>query len=154
MPTFTLNEKKLIEHSKQAIVKYNKMRQSKGGIDTLYSFLMSDSGKIHHGACLETDVGSASICGERHAIANMVLKESYKAKVKHIVVAAPVPEVQKVGVPPCGNCRQVLWERGTPNTTILLIQYVRENNSWTFPKIQKFVLKDIYPYPYIPIEWD
>jgi cytidine deaminase len=154
MTAFTSDEKRLIEHAKKSIIKYNKMRESKGGLNTLYSFLLSDSRKIYDGACLETNIGSANICAERHAVANMVLKESYKAKVKCIVVADPVPDVQKIGTTPCGTCRHILWERGTPSTSILLIQYIREKSGWTFPKIQKLKLKDLYPYPYTPIEWD
>lgn len=150
---FTQNEKKLINHAKKAVIKQNKMRQKNGGIDTLYSFLMSDSGKIYDGACLESNIG-ASICGERHAIANMVMAESYKAKIKSILVADPVPNVQKNGTPPCGTCRHVIWENGTPDTTVILMQYIRENNHWTFPKIEKYTIKQLYPKPYTPVEWD
>lgn len=59
---------------------------------------MSNTGKIHDGACLEPNIAQATICGERHAIANMVLDEAYKAKIKHTVVADPVPEVQKIAL--------------------------------------------------------
>jgi len=58
---FTLNEKKLIDHAKKTIVKYNKMRSVKGGVDTLYSFLLSDSGQIYDGACFEPNIGQATI---------------------------------------------------------------------------------------------
>ncbi|MEK6916652.1 MAG: hypothetical protein AABW92_02810 [Nanoarchaeota archaeon] len=154
MTTFTADEKKLIEYAKKSITKYNTMRKAKGGIDTLYSFLISDSKTIYDGACFEANSSGGNICGERHAIANMVLNESYKAKVKHIIVADPVPEIQKNGTTPCGTCRHVLWERGTPNTTILCMQYIQKNNEWTFPKIQRHRLKDLYPHPYIPIDWN
>lgn len=149
-------EKKLVEHAKKAIVKYNTMRHKKGSIDTLYSFLMSDSGKIHDGACLETNIAHAVVCGERHAIANMVLSEAYKAKIKHIVVAAPVPEVQEKSTPPCGTCRHLIWQFGTPDTSVILIQYIQQKNGWIFPKIEKHFIKDLYPYPYEPKEdlWD
>lgn len=66
-------EKRLIEYSKEAIVKYNKIRHANKGVDTLYSFLLTDSEKIHDGACFETKLGHASICAERHAVANMIL---------------------------------------------------------------------------------
>ena len=151
---FTANEKKLINHAKKMVVKYNKMRESKGGIDTLYSFLLSDSGKIYSGACLESNIGSGGICGERHAIANMIMSESYATKIKTILVADPVPEMQKDGTPPCGTCRQVIWENGTTNTSILLMQYIRKGKAWTFPKVEKTTIKKLYPKPYVPIEWD
>jgi len=65
------SEQKLIKHAKKAIIKYNTLRYQKGGCDTLYSFLMTEAGNIHDGACFEPNLGHASICGERHAIANM-----------------------------------------------------------------------------------
>lgn len=152
----TPEEIKLIEYSKDAIVKYNNIRHANGGIDTLYSFLLSDSGKIHDGACFEPNIIHASVCGERHAIANMILQESYTAKIKSIVVADPVPEVQQRGTPPCGTCRYLIWSHGTPETSVILMQYVQGKNGWTFPKIEKYLAKDFYPYPYEPIEglWD
>lgn len=146
----TPDEKKLIEHTKKAIVKYNKMRHKKGNFDTLYSFLMSDSGKIHDGACFEPNIAQATICGERHAIANMILNEAYKAKIKCIVVADPVPEVQKNSTYPCGTCRHLIWQFGTPKTSVICMQYIKRKNDWIFPKIEKYFIKDLYPYPYEP----
>jgi cytidine deaminase len=156
MATFTLDEKKLIEHAKKAIVKYNKIRHKKGDINTLYSFLMSDSGKIYDGACFEPNIAQATICGERHAIANMSLWESRKAKIKYIVVVDPVPRVQKKSTLPCGTCRHLIWQFGTPKTTVICVQYIQSKKSWTFPKIEKFYIKELYPHPYEPVEglWD
>jgi len=148
------DEQKLVDYSKKAIVKYNKLRQSKGGIDTLYAFLISDGGKIYEGACLEVDISHANICAERHAIANMILKESYKAKVKSIVVADPVPEVQKNSTTPCGTCRHIIWEFGTPNTTVICLQYIRRKKDWIFPRMKKYVIKKLYPNAYEPVTWD
>lgn len=144
----THDEKKLVEHAKKTIVKYNKMRHKKGGIDTLYSFLMSDIGKIHNGACFEPNIAQATICGERHAIANMVLDEAYKAKIKCIVVGDPVPEMQEHSSPPCGTCRHLIWQFGTPKTSVICMQYIQRKNGWIFPKMEKHFIKDLYPYPY------
>ena len=96
----------------------------------------------------------AAICGERHAIANMVLEESYKAKIKSIVVATPVPEVQAQGSTPCGNCRHLIWERGRPGTTVLILQYIRQKNRWVFPRLEKYTIKKLYPNAYVPVEWE
>lgn len=152
----TPDEKRLVEYSKEAIVKYNKTRHVNGGMDTLYSFLLSDSGKIHDGACFETKLGHASICAERHAVANMILQESYKAKIKSIVVADPVPEIQPDSTPPCGTCRHIIWTQGMPETTVILIQYIIGKEGWIFPKMEKYTIKDFYPHPYAPKEglWD
>src|SRR3990167_10089028 len=104
----TPEEKRLTEYAKEAIVKYNNMRHVNGGIDTLYAFVLSNNGKIHDGASYEPNIAHASVCGERCAIANMVLQESYKVKIKSIVIADPVPEVQEHGTPPCGTCRHLI----------------------------------------------
>lgn len=153
---FTSDEKKLVEHAKKSIIKYNKMRHKKGSVDTLYSFLMSDSGKIHDGACFEPNIAQATVCGERHAIASMVLDEAYIAKIKHIVVADPVPEVQAHSTPPCGICRHLIWQFGTPKTSVICMQYIQQKNNWIFPKIEKHFIKDLYPHPYEPKDdlWD
>lgn len=149
-------EKRLVEHSREAIIKYNKIRHANGGIDTLYAFVLSDSGTIHDGACYEANISPATVCGERHAIANMVLQESYKARITTIVVADPVPAVQEHGTPPCGTCRHIIWSQGTPETTVILLQYVQGIDGWTFPKLEKYTIKDLYPHPYEPKEglWD
>jgi cytidine deaminase len=145
-------ENKLLEYSKVAIVKYNKIRHNNGGIDTLYAFLVSESGEIYDGAAFEPSI----ICAERLAIANLTLQESYKAKIKNILIASPVPEVQMMGTPPCGACREVIWNHGTPQTTVILLQYIQNKDGWTFPKIEKYTIKDFYPLPYETKEglWD
>ena len=152
----TSEEKRLVEYAKEAIVKYNTIRHANGGIDTLYSFLLSDIGKIHEGACYESNLAHATVCGERHAIANMILQETYKARIKSIVVADPVPEVQEHGTAPCGTCRHLIWSQGTPETTVILMQYIQGREGWTFPKLEKYTITDFYPLPYKPREglWD
>ena len=148
----TSSETKLVEYSQRAIIKYNKIRHKKGGIDTLYSFLMSDSGAIHSGACFEPKISHATVCGERHAIANMVLKESYRARIESIVIADPVPRLQGHGTPPCGTCRELIWEFGTPKTSVILLQYIQGKTTWTFPRMEKYAIKAFYPHPYEPAE--
>jgi cytidine deaminase len=139
----TPEEKKLIEHAKEAVVKYNSIRHANGGIDTVYAFLLSESGQIYDGAALEPSI----ICAERHAVANLTLQESYNAKIRAIIVAEPVPGVQEEGLSPCGACREVIWNHGRPETTVILMQYVQGKNGWTFPKNQKYLIKDFYPHP-------
>ncbi|HCI78144.1 MAG TPA: hypothetical protein DHW02_00465 [Ktedonobacter sp.] len=152
----TPEEQHLIEHAKEAIVKYNTIRHERGGIDTLYAFILSDSGTIHDGACYEPELAQATVCGERHAIANMILQESYKASITSIVVADPVPEVQEQSRPPCGTCRHLIWSHGTPETTVILMQYIQRKDGWIFPRLQKYTIKDFFPLPFKEKEglWD
>lgn len=148
------NERKLVEHAKKATIRYNKLRHSTGGIDTLYAFIISNNGKIYDGTCLESSVSSGVLCGERHAIANMVLREGYKGKIKCIVVLDPVPKVQKNCSTPCGTCRHVIWERGNLDTTVICIQYIKQKKNWVFPKMEKYTISKLYPNPYKMTKWD
>jgi cytidine deaminase len=152
----TLEENRLVEHAKPSVVKYNTIRHEHGGIDTLYAFLLSDTERIYDGACYEPNIAHATVCGERHAIANMILGESYSARIKSIVVADPVPELQEYSTPPCGTCRHLIWSQGTPETTVILLQYIQGKAGWTFPMIDKYTITDLYPFPYEPKEglWD
>lgn len=154
MPTLTPYEQKLVDHAKAAVVKYNKMRQAKGGQDTLYAFILSDSGQIHDGACLEGKIAHATVCGERHAIANMVIQESYTAKIKCIVIADPVPAQREHGITPCGTCRHLIWGHGTPKTTVISLQYISKDGDWTFPKWEKYTIEELHPHPYGPVDWE
>lgn len=151
----TSAEQKLVEYAKAGVVKYNKQHHAKGGQDTLYGFLITKEGSMCDGAAFEPNIAHATICGERHAIANMVMNEGYNPKIESIVITNPVPSVQEKGTPPCGTCRHLIWQFATPETSVILIQYIQEKNengelSWTFHKIEKHLIKDLYPYPYEP----
>ena len=152
----SLEETRLVEYSKEAIVRYNKMRHANGGIDTLYAFLLSENGHVYDGASYEPNLAHATVCAERFAIADMVLHESYAASIKAIVVADPVPEVQERSTPPCGTCRHLIWSHGSPDTRVILMQYIQTKEGWIFPKLELLTAKDLYPFPYEPTEglWD
>jgi cytidine deaminase len=154
--TFTPSEQRLLDHAQQAIVSYNKIRHSRNDIDTLYAFILSDSGQMHDGACFEPNIAQATICGERHAISTMMLQESTKARIQSIVVADPVPEVQERGTPPCGTCRHLIWTYGLPDASVILLQYIQTKQGWTFPTYEKHPIAALYPLPYEPKEglWD
>lgn len=151
----TPTEQKLVEHAKAAVVKYNKQRHARGGIDTLYAFLITEENSLYDGAAFEPNIAHATVCGERHAIANMVMNEGYGAKIDSIIVADPVPSVQEKGTPPCGTCRHLIWQFGNPDASVIFVQYIQAQDekgelNWTFPKIEKYSIKDLYPYPYEP----
>jgi len=148
-------EQNLVEHAKASVVKYNKQRHARGGIDTLYGFLITEGGSIYDGAAFEPNLAHATVCGERHAVANMVMNEGYGSKIESVIVADPVPSIQEKGTPPCGTCRHLIWQFGNPETSVIFLQYVQGQNekgefSWAFPKMENHLLKDLYPYPYEP----
>jgi len=155
MTTFNSNEKKLIKYARNKILQYCKMRKSKGLYDIIYAFVLSDSGKIYDGAAAESNQPQAGFCAERHAIGNMLLAETEKAKIISIFVAGPVPKKSKEAITPCGICRIRIHEFSTPKTSIICSEFIRNEKDWQmFPRIDRYYIKEIYPHPYIPIEWD
>jgi len=151
----TPTEQTLLNHAKEGVAKYSGQRHAKGGTDTLYSFLITTEGSIYDGAAYEPNLAHATVCGERHAMANMVMNEGYNSKIESIVIADPVPSEQATGTPPCGTCRHLIWQFGNPNSSVLFMQYIQqtyetEKPSWEFPKIEKHLIKDLYPFPYEP----
>ncbi len=151
----TTTEQALLEHAKAGVARYNTRRHARGGIDTLYAFLVTTEGNRYDGAAFEPNLAHATVCGERHALANMVMNEGYGSKIASIVIADPVPTQQVRGTPPCGTCRHLIWQFGTPQTSVLLVQYIQHQDedaalSWTFPRIEKHLIRDLYPYPYEP----
>lgn len=152
MIQLTPSEKRLVHYSKRAITKYNTMRHRKGNGNTLYAFLLADSGRIYDGACFEASLAHATVCAERHAIANLIINESYQSRIKALVVADPVPKVQKRSTPPCGTCRHLIWYQGTPKTSVILLQYIQTKKGWMFPVLEKYSIKEFYPHPYEPTD--
>lgn len=99
------------------------------GIDTLYGFLVTAEGTFYDGAAYEPNLAHATICGERHAIANMVMNEGYGSKIASIVIADPMPSEQERGTPPCETCRHLIWQFGTPETSVILVQYIQHRGT-------------------------
>jgi cytidine deaminase len=155
MVTFNSDEKKLIDYAKKKIMQYCKMRKSKGLYDLIYAFVLSDSGKIYDGVATESNQPQAGICAERHAINNMLLAETEKAKIVSIFVAGPVPKKSKEAITPCGICRIVIEEFSTPKTSIICSEFIRNENDWEMlSRIDRYSIKEIYPHPPIHPKWD
>jgi len=145
---FTSDEKKLIEHARQRVLEICKRRKSRNLYDTIVAFVLSYSGNIYEGIPLELPSG-IGFCAERHAIANMILEETEKARIKILLLAWPVSESQIKPITPCGACRMAISEFGTNETTILCSEFVRKVDGWEiFPKIWKFKIEDLYPHPW------
>ncbi len=149
-------EKKLFEYAVKKVVEYNTLRHEKGFIDTLYSFIQTEDGNFYDGGVFEPNIAQATVCGERVAMSNMTMREGNNAKIKSIVVLDPVPNVQSRSTPPCGTCRHLIWQFSTPGTSVILGQYIQQNEggklSWNFPveSLEKYVIAELYPHPYEP----
>jgi cytidine deaminase len=66
--------------------------------------LRTKDGKIYTGCNIENAVYGATACAERVAVWKAVSEG--ETEFSHIVVAADTEEL----TPPCGICRQVIWE--------------------------------------------
>lgn len=153
----TEKEELLLEHAKAGVIKYNTSRHALGYIDTLYSFLITTDGHLYDGAAFEPNIAQATVCGERHALANMTMHMGNNVKIESIIVLDCVPKIQPKSTPPCGTCRHLIWQFGKPDTTVLMMQYIQERGadgklSWSFPPntLTKLTISDLYPYPYEP----
>ena len=66
--------------------------------------LLGKSGKIHTGCNIENDVTNLGICAERVAVFKAIASGEQEFK------AVAVVSDQDIIFPPCGACRQVLWQ--------------------------------------------
>jgi cytidine deaminase len=71
-------------------------------------------GAIHAAPNLEVASYPLSVCAERNAVAIAVA-----AGHRHIQVVAVVGSSEGGPTPPCGGCRQVLYEFGGPDLTVI-----------------------------------
>jgi cytidine deaminase len=75
--------------------------------------LLSEDGTIRAGVNIENASYPLSVCAERNAVAAMVL-----AGQRRILAVAVTTDAERP-TPPCGGCRQVLWEFGDPDTPVI-----------------------------------
>jgi len=75
--------------------------------------LLNEDGTIRSGVNIENASYPLSVCAERNAVAAMML-----AGQRRIVAVAVTTDADRA-TPPCGGCRQVLWEFGEPETPVV-----------------------------------
>ena len=150
------DEKKLIKFAKENFPKFLERRRNRGLYDTYYACVLSDSGNIYEGSPFISNLGSASICAERVAIANMVFHETERARIKTILLLGPVGK--SGNLTPCGLCRTLIYEFSNGKATVLCAGAYFENTQkdfgFLFKKIRKFHIKDLYPSPWNDGKWD
>lgn len=95
--------------------------------------LEDESGRIHTGCNVENATYGLTICAERVAIFK-AMSEGVRA-FRRMAIAADTAKL----TPPCGACRQLLWEFcGNIEITLVNLEGVTE----TFP------IQDIFPRPF------
>ncbi len=90
-------------------------------------------GRTFPGVNVEIDSLPLSVCAERNAVAAMVAAGERVLDAVAIVTDAPAP------APPCGGCRQVLWEFG-PSGTVIAENLAGERLLWA--------IEDLLPAPF------
>jgi cytidine deaminase len=93
--------------------------------------LIASDGRIFTGCNVENSTYSLSVCAERVAALKAVSEGALQ--ISRIAVVADTDNP----TPPCGSCRQMMWEFGTPETEVLLAN-LKGN-------IQKSTLAELYP---------
>lgn len=95
--------------------------------------LEDDSGRIHTGVNVENATYGLTVCAERVAVFKAVSEGA--RRFRRIAIAADAPEL----TPPCGACRQILWEF-CGDIEITLVNPAGRSETLR--------LKDIFPRPF------
>ena len=93
--------------------------------------LLAADGRVFTGCNIENATYSLTMCAERVAIFKAV-SDGAQEIVKMAVVADSEPVT-----PPCGCCRQMIWEFSSEDATVLLANLVGD--------VQKFEIKELFP---------
>ncbi len=75
--------------------------------------LLNEDGMIRGGVNIENASYPLSVCAERNAVASMIGSGHRKILAVAVATDADTP------TPPCGGCRQVLWEFGDADTPVV-----------------------------------
>jgi cytidine deaminase len=75
--------------------------------------VLNEDGEVRSGVNIENASYPLSVCAERNAVASMVLSGQKRILAVAVATGAPTP------TPPCGGCRQVLWEFGEADTPVV-----------------------------------
>lgn len=75
--------------------------------------VLNEDGTIRTGVNIENASYPLSVCAERNAVGSMVVSGERKILAVAVATDAPTP------TPPCGGCRQVLWEFGDADTLVV-----------------------------------
>jgi cytidine deaminase len=95
--------------------------------------LLAEDGSIHTGCNVESASYGLTVCAERTAVFKAVSEGVRKFRAVAVVTGADTP------TPPCGACRQVLWDQcGEIEVLMSTVSGVRERRT----------LSSLYPHPF------
>lgn len=105
--------------TKEEVLSYlKKAEEARKNAQAMYSnfqvgcLILLENGEEYWGANVESSSYGLSICAERVALANALTAS--KSKIKYIFVIADC----EVPVPPCGACRQLLYDYASDATVV------------------------------------
>jgi cytidine deaminase len=75
--------------------------------------VLSEDGVVRPGVNVENASYPLSVCAERNAVATMIASGNTRILAVSVATEADRP------TPPCGGCRQVLWEFGDSDTPVV-----------------------------------
>jgi len=81
---------------------------------TVASALVTEAGNVYTGVCIDTEC-SLGFCAEHAAVAEML-----KARESHVRMIVAVGADGAV-LPPCGRCRELLWQVSPSNRSTWVI---------------------------------
>lgn len=101
--------------------------------------VLSTTGHVYVGCNVENASYGLSICAERTAVFKGVSEEGASFKISAIAVVG-CRDGERVGISPCGACRQVLIEFATPDSVAI----------FTLPDgtVKTLALKDLLPHEF------
>lgn len=105
--------------------------------------VLGASGKIYCGTNIENASYGLTICAERSAIFAAIT--AGETKIKALVIVFKQKGLGPLSTP-CGACRQVVAEFGTPDMPV----YTADLSGKKAKRIVYRKLKDYYPYPFTP----
>jgi cytidine deaminase len=85
-------------------------------------------GRVFTGVNVENASYPISVCAERNAVAAMVAAGGRRVDAVAVVTDAATP------TPPCGGCRQCLWEFG-PEAVVVAVTLKGERARWTLAEL-------------------
>ena len=122
-----ISDEELIELAKQAR-EYAHAPYSKFEVGTA---LVTTDGKVYSGCNIENSTYGLTTCAERVAIFKAVSEGS-----KEIARIAVVADTGNL-TPPCGACRQIIWEFAADQTIVILANLEGD--------VEKVEIKDLLP---------
>jgi len=96
--------------------------------------IMTSDGRVYTGCNIEQSVYSLTMCAERVAIFKAVSEGA-----REFVKVAVVADFETV-TPPCGCCRQSLWEFAGPGTKVILANLAGE--------VRRLDIEELLPLPF------